>query len=285
VETYWNGVLRRLQAEVEDFNRLITHHGERGRANEHALARILQSLIPSRYAVGTGLIIDSSGMTSKQCDVVLFEQADQPRLFAQTTQLLYLLETVRAVIEVKTTMDKGDIRDAAAKKLSIDALSPVHPYRDNCTHPLFMLFAYDADAYPDTVAANLLALPPEQRPDLVCVIEPGFVAGDPKLIRPPGEDSQEYLTGVTLLLNDDGRPVERKEDNRVDHDGHGKGGSHPKDRHNEKDMRGDPARALLLFADGLLRGLAARGGSSLPESTAYISSQARHLAPLAPLVS
>jgi hypothetical protein len=275
LEEYWNGVLRRLQAEVDDFNRLIGHHGERGRENELALARILQPLIPARYAVGTGLVIDSFDAASKQCDVVLFEQADQPRLLAQTTQLLHPLETVRAVIEIKTTLDKGEIADAAAKKRSIDALRPVQSHRNGSTHPLFMLFAYAADTSPSTVAANLLELPPEQRPNLACLIDPGLVAGDPQFLLPPGEGAEDYLVGATLLLDETGSPISSAgADRYAQH----QGGAYPITRHGNAFVLGHPARALLLFADGLLRGLAAYGGHPLPVSTAYISASARRLA-------
>src|SRR5690349_3042037 len=104
LEDYWSAVLRRLQAEVDGFNSLIEHAGERGRENELALARILQVLMPSAYTVGTGLLIDSQDAASKQCDLVLTDQTEQPRLLAQTNELLHPIETVRAVIEVKSTL-------------------------------------------------------------------------------------------------------------------------------------------------------------------------------------
>jgi hypothetical protein len=281
VEEYWGGVLRRLQAEVDGFNRLVAHHGERGKENELALARILQPLVPSRYAVGTGLLIDSFDNSSKQCDVVLFEQADQPRLLAQTTQLLHPVETVRAVIEVKTTLDPHEIRDAGTKKASVDALRPLHGHGDGSTHPLFMLFAYAADSASARVAANLVDLPPERRPDLLCLITPGVVAGGLRLLPSTAaalDRGDGYVVGATLLLDPEGSPV--RPDGPGGHAEHG-GRTYPVTSHDGTSVLGDPARALLLFADGLLRGLAAIDGFPPPVTSGYISARASELAPLA----
>lgn len=200
LEEYWNGVLRRLQAEVDGFNRIIGHQGERGRENELALARILQPLIPARYAVGTGIIIDASDNASKQCDVVLYEQADQARMLAQTNQLLHPVETVRVVIEIKTTLDKAEIDDAAGKKRSVDALQLIvsEPPRSS---PLFVLFAYAADTSAGTVAKNILALPVGDRPDLVCVITPGIVGGHTDLLAALSQGVQLGLLVRTSQLH------------------------------------------------------------------------------------
>lgn len=278
VEEYWSGVLRRLQAEVDGFNRLVSHQGERGRENELALARILQALVPSRYAVGTGLLIDSFDEASKQCDVVLFEQADQPRLLGQTTQLLHPVETVRAVIEVKTTLNADEIRDAGAKKASIDALRPVGRHRDESTHPLFLLFAYTATTSPVAVAANLLKLPAAERPHLACLITPGVVGGELGLLHPEAVSSADtYVVGATLLLNADDSPVER---DMYTHNAEHNGGTYPVTSHGGRYVLGHPARALLLFTDGLLRGLARMDGFPATVTSAYISRSAARLTSL-----
>src|SRR5437879_9254003 len=96
VEQYWTGVLRRLQAEVENFNRLIEHQGEKGRENESSLARILERLVPTRYGIGSGLLFDAGGKQSRQMDIVVHEQGDEPALLAQTNQVLFPVANVRA---------------------------------------------------------------------------------------------------------------------------------------------------------------------------------------------
>ena len=127
VEEYWAGVVRRLQAEVDVFARLVQHHGEQGRENEAALARILEAFVPRRLGVGTGMVIDRFDRYARQADIVLFEQVDEPAVLAQTTQLIYPVESVRASIEVKTRLRSDDIRDCLRKRASLQELQKSQP--------------------------------------------------------------------------------------------------------------------------------------------------------------
>jgi hypothetical protein len=278
IDEYWAGTLQRLQAEVEIFNRLIEHQGERGRENEQALARVLEGLVPGRLGVGTGLLFDVNGGYSKQMDIVLFDRVDSPRILAQTTQVLHPVEEVGLCIEVKTTLGKEEIEDAAAKKSSVAALRR----HDGYAAPLFALFAYDAETAPATLAKNLEALEPDQRPDLTCVLDPGFLAGPRSLLRPDdGED--DYVCGVTLLHDTDG-------------DGHRVSGSYvagetgkwesrelrngtifPVVKFNGTRMLSEPARALLLFCEAVVRTLSARSGRSDPVLSRYLQDPYRDL--------
>ena len=78
VEEYSAGVLQRLNAEVYVFAQLVTHEGERGRENEAVIARILQALVPQRYGIGSGLLIDTVDQYSRQTDIIVYEQSDDP---------------------------------------------------------------------------------------------------------------------------------------------------------------------------------------------------------------
>src|SRR5689334_7168010 len=100
LEAYWTGVLQRLRAEVDIFSRLVNHMGERGRMNELALAALLEGFVPDRTGVGTGLLIDSLDYQGPQTDVILFDQANQPAVMAQSTQVLFPVEVVQATIAV-----------------------------------------------------------------------------------------------------------------------------------------------------------------------------------------
>ncbi|HST81596.1 MAG TPA: DUF6602 domain-containing protein [Kineosporiaceae bacterium] len=283
LEDYWSAVLRRLQAEVDGFNSLIEHAGERGRENELALARILQVLMPSAYTVGTGLLIDSQDAASKQCDLVLTDQTEQPRLLAQTNELLHPIETVRAVIEVKSTLDKGEIQDAAEKKASVEALAPCRPQPDGTTaHPIFCLVAYKAATSPASIAKNLRELPPHKRPDLVCLIEPGLVAG--RHFQGPGDqdsitDSADpYYCALVPLLNDLGETIPHPVPART---ALFEGATYPLMLIENQFLLGHPARALLLFMDALLSELARISVRPAPISANYITRRARHSLPVA----
>jgi hypothetical protein len=81
-----------------------------------ALSRLLGALIPQRLGLGTGMLIDSTDHYSRQIDVIVYDQADEPAILAQTTQILYPIENVLACIEVKTTLYSDTVDECVKNK-------------------------------------------------------------------------------------------------------------------------------------------------------------------------
>ena len=78
------------------------------------MRRILAAFLPTRYAVGSGFVIDSFGGRSRQVDLVVFDELYSSKLFKTFSQVLFPVETVFACIEVKTTIDKVRLTEVAA---------------------------------------------------------------------------------------------------------------------------------------------------------------------------
>ncbi len=277
VSDYWVGVLQRLEAEVSVFSQLVLHHGEKGRENEAVLARILQALVPQRYGIGSGLVIDSARNYSKQTDIIVFEQSDEPSLMAQTTQLLFPVENVVAAIEVKTTLRDSDITDCCEKAASLRRLSPAREYPDKSTHPPFFVLAYASGSSPAKVAERFRDAPPGDRPDMVCVISPALLVGRPSLVQRVDHNDESMVAGIALLTTDTGARIEGAAsgpDMRAVHEGR----QYPLVRVDDQLVLADPARALLLFVDGLLRSIALQQARRAPVLTHYIEKNMRTLA-------
>ena len=274
VEEYWDGVLKRLQAEVDVFSRLVSHQGERGRENELAFARLLSGLIPGRLGIGSGLLIDSLDQQSKQTDIVIYDASDEPSVFGQATQLLFPVEQVRACIEVKTTLTAREIRDCGAKRLSISGLSSTID-----APPAFVVLAYAADSSPFTVAKNFAALPEAERPDLVCLLDPGLLVAKRTVL---GHEGTAYSAGLTLLHKRDTASRARVPGTYVspgtgEHDGATVAGVvYPiADDSVGAATVAEPARALLLFCHSLLRLLRTERDSAWLDR--YLTEQTREL--------
>lgn len=275
VEEYWGGVLARLQAEVDVFARLVRHKGEQGRENEAALARLLESFVPRRFGIGTGLIIDASDRTSRQMDLVVFEQSDEPAVLAQTTQLLYPVETVVACIEVKTTVRRDELEDCARKKASISELEPRRAHPDTSRYPLFFVLGYSASLLPASIYEAMEEIEPEERPDVISVLEPGVLAGRTDALQQPGAD--DYAGGLVLLRDKTGTPISgtpRGSDMMAEH----KGRLYPLVKYGDEYVLVEPARNLLLFVEALVRLLAKQQARREPVLTHYLDDQTRHLA-------
>jgi hypothetical protein len=191
LEQYWEGVVDRLQAEVNILSQLIDHAGERGRENEQALQRVLERFLPKVYGLGTGLVIDSSGNYSRQMDLVIFDQQHHPSWLGQTTALLHPIETVYGVIEVKTTLRSGDIEDIGRKCRSVRALTnpeetvivsrstgdAIATQIRSIEPPLVFVLAYKSDLRAPAIEAKFAELDPVEQPDAVCVLSLGLLGG------------------------------------------------------------------------------------------------------------
>ncbi|MTD55209.1 DUF6602 domain-containing protein [Amycolatopsis pithecellobii] len=279
VEQYWAGVLQRLQAEVDNFNRLIGHQGEKGRENEQSLSRVLERLVPSRYGVGSGLLIDSDGRDSRQMDIVVYEQNDEPTILAQTNQVLFPVENVRACIEVKTTADKEELVDGGKKKASLDALNAFDNHR-----PAMLFFAYRSNRSAATVSKHINLLKSENndcRPDLFCILELGLVGGRSDLLTVNRVDETDYVCGITPLQEFSGgvrqigryrNPPDEHWDAEISIDGT----IYPIVEVSGDYVIAEPSRALLLFCDALLIALAKREGKT-PAIHRYITDIARDI--------
>ena len=274
IEDYWAGVLQRLDAEVHVFAQLVTHEGERGRENEAVLARILEALVPRRYGIGSGLLIDTSDHYSRQTDIVVYDQSDEPAVLAQTTQILFPTESVLACIEVKTTLRGNDLTDCFAKARHMrQELEPSRRYPDGSEHPLFIVLAYRSGQRPETIAKKLEECSSSERPDLLCIVEQGLVMGSDGCIC----DGSDGVDVGLALFREDGHPIEGRAtgpDMLALHASR----QYPLVGYGGKLLLVDSSRGLLLFVEALVRLLARRHGRTTPVLSHYVSSHMRDLA-------
>lgn len=113
----------RMQIDFERISRQMPHMGERGRAREDVLRAFLEAYLPGRVGVSSGIIIDHTGATSPQCDVVLYDAHCTPVFHISESTRLFPAETVFQTIEVKSHLGKRELEDALAKVRSVARLA------------------------------------------------------------------------------------------------------------------------------------------------------------------
>ncbi|MGW4208342.1 DUF6602 domain-containing protein [Lentzea sp. NPDC004789] len=283
VETYWSGVVQRLQAEVDVLNRLVPHRGEQGRANELTLARLVESLLPADVGVGTGIVIDSTNKASKQIDIIIYDRASQPQILGQTTQLLFPVETVFMAIEVKTTLSEEELQTCSASKKALDSLKST----TEGSKPGYFLMGYAASLLPQALMDKVSKIPEEMRPDLLCVLNPGLIAGKGLTAGDPGAGTGAYTAGLTPLhkLDGDGARRAMEWSELEEHEKGSKkvvrnGFTYPVTALSQSDRSRyicEPGRALLLFCEQLLAFLSERSSVSKPFLQNYLTGTARDL--------
>lgn len=100
---------------------LVSHPGERGRAREKALKRFLRGIAPRGFDVDTGFVIDSNGQQSRQQDLV-FVRRDYHPVFRVSGISFFPVESVAAVVEVKSSLTSRTLTDALESGASVKRL-------------------------------------------------------------------------------------------------------------------------------------------------------------------
>ena len=173
-------------------------------------------MVPGRFGTGSGLLIDTQFNQSPQTDIVIFEHAMEPALFAQTTQLLHPIESVYACIEVKTSLQAQDLVDFAERTEKLRSLEGARTHADGSTAPINCLFAYTAWALPTTVKKHVFQLDPSVRPDVMIIVDQGLVGGAPDQT---GWDGYDLRLALVLDPSDSATPtpLHATNDDLVDH--------------------------------------------------------------------
>lgn len=122
-EQYFKTVHEDFAARISVLSKLIqSHPGEQGRHVENVVRDLLQEFLPDRYSFGSGFVIDSQGQQSRQCDIVIYDTMLCAGLLRRTGPLLFPIEAVYGVIEIKSTLNKQEVSDAYGHIASVKRL-------------------------------------------------------------------------------------------------------------------------------------------------------------------
>jgi len=118
-------VFRRVQTQMlSDLSvgGLFEHASSAGAATEHHWIALFERYLPKRYRAAPAFVIDADGHRSRQIDIAIFDNLYSPPLFPHKAGLHLPAESVYAVFEVKPTISRQWLRDAAEKAASVRAL-------------------------------------------------------------------------------------------------------------------------------------------------------------------
>ena len=158
-----------------------THPGENGRNKETILLNFLKTYLPRRYSTGTGFIASSEPVLSNQNDIVIYDSFWSSTLFPELASQIFLIESVYAIIEVKSHLDETQLKSTINKAEKIKLMQVKGIKRmDNkgIEQPCFCLFAYDSTDLPKLKLAlqeNYKNTPLNQRIDFIVVLNKGMI--------------------------------------------------------------------------------------------------------------
>lgn len=98
-----------LQSEV--LTAALPHAGERGSNDEERCRAFLASVLPRRYAIGSGFVVSSTpgAKASPQQDVILYDHFLNSPLYQELSAGVFPIEMVYATIEVKGLLNSREI--------------------------------------------------------------------------------------------------------------------------------------------------------------------------------
>lgn len=184
---YYEGIASRMQSEINTISEQIRHAGEKGRNNELVLREFLGVHLPKRYTVSTGKVVAADGHQSRQIDVIIHDRFSTPALAVAHAWDLVPVESVCAVVSVKTTLDRTELKDSMETIQSVRELPRIAAIVEPGTHllrPRGLVFAFrsswvSAVALDESFRALLDEFSDSIRPNAVCTLNQGFVVRRP----------------------------------------------------------------------------------------------------------
>jgi hypothetical protein len=191
MQRHYAGITKRMLSEIEDISDQMSHQGEKGRNNELVLAEFLKRHLPQRYTVSTGKVVATGGAESGQIDVIIHDRMNTPAFVDAHAWSLVPVEAVHAVVSVKTTLTKPELRDAvnsiqsvrtlprrAAIAISGNVIGAIP--EEHVLRPRAYLFAFKSDwKEPESVQRAFVEVVAEihddLRPNGLCVIDQACV--------------------------------------------------------------------------------------------------------------
>ena len=95
----------------------INHHGEDGNYRELVLRNIIRRFLPNNLSIGTGFVIsndEEEAKRSTQIDILIYDNS-YPLLFQEGDFIITTPQSVKAIIEVKTTIGNSDLNEILKK--------------------------------------------------------------------------------------------------------------------------------------------------------------------------
>ncbi len=108
--TYLSALRQVAGQSRQSLHSLVSHRGELGRITEEIIKVTLERLLPKRFSIGTGIIINSAGTASAQTDIVVYDEFFNRPLLSEYGVQVFPVECVYATIEVKSVLNSSGLR-------------------------------------------------------------------------------------------------------------------------------------------------------------------------------
>lgn len=103
---------------------ICEHSGLTGGHRETILRLFFENVLPKRFGIGRGMIYGAFHR-SREADIVIWDSQNYPNL-PMSDHGFFFAESVRAVLECKSTFSNEEFRDACEKAQAVKDIVPMH---------------------------------------------------------------------------------------------------------------------------------------------------------------
>jgi len=129
MSNYFEFVSQELLIKLAQVKSYITKHNPTiGVLTEEIVRGFLKNHLPTLVSVEQGFIINSKGEISKQCDILIYDSLSYSPLYRINDTVVIPSESVLAIIEVKTTINKSIFHKVIEYFKSFDYIPNVKKY-------------------------------------------------------------------------------------------------------------------------------------------------------------
>lgn len=174
-----------------DIDRVFPVGSPRGDEREAGLAEVLSDFLPAKSAIVQQAYIQASNtQTSQEQDIAIYDHLNSPLIYKGKTHLVLPIESIFAVIQVKTRLDRTALGKAISNIQSVKCLPKLRgelvivegfKARGQTPGPLGIVFGYehdfkDTETLVDAVVGLHKSLPHDQTTDLIVTLDPPCLA-------------------------------------------------------------------------------------------------------------
>lgn len=177
-------IAKKLKIDFDGVTRQIKHNGVKGSAREDLLKDYLRDLLPNKYSISSGIIIDFNQNQSKQQDFIIHDAFNCPSFFKTDSNTILPIESVYATIEIKSILNYDTLKQSIENIESVRKLHKL-PNRNiisndyNEQYPLGFVFAYSSDYSLEQIQKKLFELNKSvdgrHQISIVCVLDKGLI--------------------------------------------------------------------------------------------------------------
>ena len=177
-------IAKKLKIDFDGITKQIVHNGVKGSAREDLLKDYLKKLLPEKYTISSGIIIDNNQNQSKQQDFIIHDAFNCPSFFKTDSNTILPIESVYATIEIKSTLDYSTLEQSVKNVESVRKLCKL-PNRniirnqyDNF-YPLGFVFAYSSNYSLEQIQKKLFKLnqsiDSKHQISIICILDKGLI--------------------------------------------------------------------------------------------------------------